>query len=177
MHRNTKLKKMKNLLRIGSTLLILTLAVAGVQAQKFGFLNTAAILAEMPEVKQAEANLEAFQKQLQKQGQAEVEKLRKEYQTVQQKIERGELSPKQQEEEAAKLQAKEQELAQMEQDMMAQIQKKRNDSLQPIYDKLNQAIKEVAQENGMQFIFDQAVLLYFDPSADVSDKVKAKLGL
>lgn len=147
------------------------------QAQKFGYLNSAAILAEMPEVKQADANLEALQKQLQKKGQGMVELLQKDYGLIQKRIENGELSPKQQEEEAAKLKAREQEIGQFEQDMAKQLQDKRNELLQPIYDKVNKAISDVAKENGFQFIFDQGVLLYSEESQDVSKMVKAKLGI
>ncbi len=146
-------------------------------AQKFGYLNSASILAEMPEVKQAEANLEALQKQLQKKLQQGVEKLQADYAALQQRIESGDLSPKQQEEQVADLKAREMQLAEQEQEMMKQIQTKRSEELQPIYDKVNQAIQDVAQENGFQFIFDQSVLLYNDPSQDVSSLVKAKLGI
>lgn len=151
--------------------------VSAVQAQKFGYVNSQEILASMAEVKQADANLEALQKQLQKKGQGMVEQLQKDYQTVQQKIERGELSPKQQEEEGKKLEARQQEIAKFEQDMVNQIQKKRADELKPISDKINKAIADVAKENGFQFIFDQGILLYAESAQDVSSLVKAKLGI
>ena len=147
------------------------------QAQKFGYVRSAEILENFPEVKQAEANLEALQKQLQKRGEGMVEKLRTDYQTIQQKMERGELSPIQQEDEAKKLKAREGEIAKFEQDMVKQIQDKRTALLKPIYEKINKAIADVAKEGGYQFIFDQGVLLYFDEGMDVSKQVKAKLGM
>jgi len=149
----------------------------GAQAQKFGYVNSAAILSQLPDVKQAEATLEALQKQLQKKGQGMVEVLEKEYTEVQQKVERGELSPKQQEEAAAKLKTKEQEIGKFEQDMAKQLQDKRTELLQPIYDKVNTAIADVAKENSFQLIFDQGVLLYAEATQDVSAMVKAKLGI
>lgn len=168
---------MKSILKISGLVLALVFAAATVQAQKFGFLNSAEILAGMPEVKQAEANLEALQKQLQKKGQGMVEKLQQDYLSIQEKIEAGDLSPKQQEEEGQKLKARELEIGKFEQDMVKQIQDKRDELLQPIYERVNQAIKDVANENGFQFIFDQGVLLYFEESADVSELVKTKLGI
>ncbi|MCR9054279.1 MAG: OmpH family outer membrane protein, partial [bacterium] len=143
--------------------------------QKFGYVNSAAILAEMPEVKQADANLEALQKQLQKKGQSMLEQLQQDYGALQQKVQSGDLSPKQQEEEAQKLQKREQEIAAFEQDMRKQVSDKREELLGPIYEKVNQAIKDVAEENGFQFIFDQNVLLYAEDSQNVNDLVKAKL--
>jgi outer membrane protein len=170
---------MKRILKISLLVTVAMCSLVVAQAQKFGYVNSAAILAEMPEVKQADANLEALQKQLQKKGQGMVEQLQKDYVAVQQKVERGELSPKQQEEEAAKLKARETEIGQFEQDMVKQIQDKRAELLQPIYDKVNQAIKDVAGENGFQFIFDfsTGILLYADESQDVSAQVKAKLNM
>ncbi|RMF04758.1 MAG: OmpH family outer membrane protein, partial [Bacteroidetes bacterium] len=52
----------------------------------------------------------------------------------------------------------------------------REELLQPIYDQINAAIKEVAKENGFTFIFDQAVLLYGEETLDVSAAVRSKLG-
>lgn len=149
----------------------------GVQAQKFGYVNSAAILSQMPDVKEAEASLDALQKQLQKKGQGMVEALQKEYAAVQQKVERGELSPKQQEEAAAALKVKEDEIGAFEQDMAKQLQDKRTSLLQPIYDKVNTAIANVAKENSFQLIFDQGVLLYAEATQDVSALVKTKLGI
>lgn len=146
-------------------------------AQKFGYVNSAAIMDALPDVKQAEANLEALQKQLQKKGQGMLEQLQTDYLAVQKKVESGVLSPQQQEGEVQRLKKREMEIAQFEQEMISQIEQKRADLLKPIYDKINNAIKAVAQENGFQFIFDQSVLLYGEESQDVSSKVKAKLGM
>lgn len=166
---------MKNVLRAASFFIAMCCIVSMGQAQKFGYVNSATILTEMPEVKQAEANLEAMQKQLQKKGQGMVEKLQQDYAVVQQKVERGELSPKQQEEEGKKLQTRQEEIAKFEQDMMKQLQDKRSELLDPIYKKVNDAIKAVATEQGFQFIFDQGVLLYSEETLDVSAMVKTKI--
>lgn len=46
-------------------------------------------------------------------------------------------------------------------------------------DKVNNAIKLVAQENGFAYILDmsQGSILYADPTTDISTMVKAKLGI
>lgn len=161
-----------------SVLLLLFFSMMGIaQAQKFGYVNSAAILAEMPDVKQADANLEALQKQLQKKGQGMVEKLQQDYAAVRQKVDNGELSPLQQQQESDRLEKAQAEIAKFEQDMVKQVQDKREELLQPIYDKVNTAIADVAKENGFQFIFDQGVLLYAEESQDVSTMVRAKLGM
>lgn len=169
---------MSRLFKLGLPLIIVCLSfLEGFSQVKFGYVNSAQILSEMPEVKQADANLEALQKQLQKKGQSMVEKLQQDYTLIQQKMERGELSRVQQEDEAKKLEQRQAEIATFEQDMMRQIQEKRNELLEPIYAKVNEAISAVAKENGYKMIFDANVLLYKDEALDVSTMVKSKLGL
>jgi len=168
---------MKSWIKITCLIVAMGSMVSMAQAQKFGYVNSAAILAEMPEVKQADANLEALQKQLQKKGQDMLKKLQEDYTEVQRQVQGGNLSPVQQENESKRLQEEEAKIAKFEQDMMKQVQDKREELLGPIYDKVNQAIADVAKENNYQFIFDQGVLLYAEDEQDVSSMVKAKLGL
>ena len=66
--------------------------------------------------------------------------------------------------------------------MENQIMEKRNTLLQPIFDKVNGAIKDVAKENGYNYIFDRnaqngSTILYADETQDVTALVKSKLGL
>lgn len=163
---------------------VLIIASAGateLNAQKFGYLNSAALLQLMPEVREAEANLQTFQEQLQKKGQQMLEQFQAKYQDLERKNAQGEISPKQLQEETKALQDEEAKIAQFERDMQQQILSKREDLLQPILDEVNTAIQAVADENGYAYIFDASpgggILLYADDSTDVMDLVKAKLGL
>jgi len=163
---------------------VLILASAGtaeLHAQKFGYLNSAALLQLMPEVREAEANLQTFQEQLQKKGQQMLEQFQAKYQELERKNSQGEISPKQLQEETKALQDEEAKIAQFERDMQQQILGKREDLLQPILDDVNAAIQEVASEHGYSYIFDASpgggILLYADETTDVMDLVKAKLGL
>ena len=168
---------MKNLLKISTLVLVLFTCTFSAQAQQFGYVDSQLILSEMPAVKQAESNLEALQQQLQKKLQSGIEQLQKDYTALQQKIERGELSPVEQETQVAAIQAREQELQKEEQGMVQQIQVKRNELLEPIYTSLNVAIADIAKEKGYTFIFDKQVLLFGEESQDVSADVRAKLNM
>jgi len=170
------------------TTLKYTLILAGLLAfstasfgQKFGYLNSAALLQEMPDVKEAESNLEVLQKQLQAKGQQMLEAFQKKYLELERKNSQGEIAPKELEVESSKLKEEENKIAKFEQDMQNQIYEKRNTLLEPILDKVNEAIKAVATEEGYAYIFDASpgsgILLYADESTDVYDQVKAKLGL
>lgn len=168
---------MRTILKVTSLLILFSCMAMTVQAQKFGYLNSASILQDMPEVKQADATLDALQKQLQKKGQMMVEELQKAYTEAQQKVERGELSPKQQEEESQKLETKQGEIQKYQQDMSNQLQDKRAELMKPILEKVNKAIEDVAKENGFTYVFDEGVLLYKDPAGDVTNLVRSKLGM
>lgn len=148
-------------------------------AQKYGYINSQALLAEMETVKQARANLEVLQKQLQTKGQNMVQALQAKYQKVQEQVAAGGLSPQQQEEEAKKLQAEEAQIGAYQQEMQQKLAKKEADLLNPILTKVDTAIKAVAKENGYNAIFDTGtqVLLYADENMDVTPLVKAKLGM
>lgn len=148
-------------------------------AQKFGYLNSQALLTEIPEVKQADANLQAFQSQLEKKGQMMVQELETKYKDLQKKEASGEISPKALEEEARKLKEQEGELGKYEQEMQKQLMAKRQEILQPILDRVNDIIKQVAKENQFTYIFDSSsgVLLFADEALDVTQLVKTKLGI
>ena len=170
---------MKKIIKTSFLFIAFLSMTATMQAQKFGYVHSAAILSEMPEVKQADSNLETLQKQLYKKGEGMVELLQKDYAAVQQKVAAGELSPKQQEDEVKKLETRQAEIAKFEQEMEQQLVAKREELLKPIYDKVNQAIKDVAKDGGYQMIFDAStsILLYAEDGADVSEQVKTKLGI
>ncbi len=166
---------MNKIIKISFLLLAFVCLMSSAQAQKFGYLNSQAILAEMPEVKEMQSNLEALQKQLQKQGQTMVETYKKEEQDAVRKKEQGLMSPIQEQELLEALQAKQGEILSFEKDMQQKLAEKEQKLLKPILDKVNTAISDVAKEKGFQMIFEQGVLLYADETQDVSDLVKAKL--
>ncbi len=168
---------MKYSIKLGGLLFAFMLLAAGVQAQKYGYLNSAAIMAEMPEVKQMQSNLQALQTQLQKKGQQMVQEYQQKEQDAITRKERGELSPKQEEEMLAELQKMQQDIMNFQQEMQRTLAEKEQELMQPIYEKIQKAIEEVAKEHGYTMIFDAAALLYAEESADVSALVKAKLGM
>ncbi len=173
---------MKQITKLFILVLVMGATAFSADAQKFGYLNSAEILSGMTEVKQADSSMEALQKQLQKKGQQMVQSYQTKLQALQKKEQAGELSPKQIEDEATKLRGEEEKIGKFQQDMEKQIMEKRNTLLQPIFDKVNSAIKDVAKENGYNYIFDRnaqqgSTILYADETQDVTTLVKTKLGL
>lgn len=172
-----------NLMKISILTFIVALLLGAtpseVKSQKFGYLNSQALLAELPEVKQADANLQALQTQLEKKGQQMVAELEGKYKDLQKREQSGEISPKALEDESKKLKEQEAELQKYEQDVQKQLTSKRQEMLQPLIDRVNNAIKQVAQEGQYTYIFDSSagMLLYAQDTMDVTAPVKAKLGI
>ncbi len=163
-------------------LAVIVLAGMGfsVQAQnlKFGHINSQELLKAMPENDSAQAQLQRYAKQLQDQmDELQVEYNRKlqDYQAQQGQL--TDLIRKTKEQELMNLQKNIQDFQAAAQQEM---QKKQQELLQPIIDKANNAIKEVARENGFIYIFDVAgglVLYYSEQSVDILPMVKKKLGI
>lgn len=166
------------------SLIVLLMACAvHVSAQedlKIGYTNADYVLSLMPEAKQIDAELKAYEKQLQNQIQAKYNNLQEkmtDYQTNAASWD--ELIRADKEEEIQGLQ---QSIQKFSQDAEASMSKKRNQLLQPVYEKIGNAIEEVAVENNYSHVFSAGtpgfdVLLYAREQDDVSDLILKKLGI
>lgn len=148
-------------------------------AQKVAYINSQEILTTLPEVKQANSDIEVMKSMFQKKGEEMVRELQMKYQTLQSKQASGELAPVEIERQAAALKQEEAKLGEFEESSQDKIMQKSEELLKPIQDKVNKAIAEVATENGYLYIFDSGMglVLYADPNADATKLVKSKLGI
>ncbi len=170
---------MKKLIKISFMLVALVAMTTTLQAQKFGYVFSLQVLAEFPETKIADSNLETLQKQLQKKFEGMYAAAQEKANKYQQDFQDGKLSRIQQEEAQATLAAEEKKIVEYQQKIQKQIEDKRNELYGPILEKVDSAIKEVAKESGLTMVFnaDTQILLYADESTNITDKVKAKLGM
>ena len=148
------------------------------QAQKFGYVNSEALLSEMDEMKAAEADLVAFRDQQQKLFETKIQSFQAEVQKFQEDQQAGNLTPKAAQEIQTRLAAKQEELAAEEQKITLDLQKRRQEKIQPIFDKVNKAIETVAKADALTYVFDGTqggVILYADESSDITSKVKSTL--
>jgi outer membrane protein len=161
-------------------LLALGLMIATIgYSQKFGYCNSSALLTQIPEVKAADSDLQAFQAQLTKRGQEMVKALQDKATELQRKDSQGTISPKEKEIQGTKLKEEEATIAKYEQEVYEKLGQKREELYKPILERVNKAMEDVAKENQFMFVFDQntQVILYADESLDVTKLVKAKLGI
>jgi len=172
---------MRRFISIASLMIIVALAGQSAIAQslKFGHINSDELIQSMPEYDSATVKLEKFRKELvnalelmQVEFNNKTDVYQKEAKTLSDVVK----------------QTKEQELMDMQKriqdfqtNAQTQLQNKQSEVFQPIYTKVDKAIKDVGKENGFFYVFDVAkgALLYFDEtkSVNVMPLVKTKLGL
>lgn len=156
------------------------LLVCSLHAQKFGHVNTAALLEVMPEIATADQLLSAFQEGLIKGGQSKAAAFEADYNKYLQDVNAGTLSKLQQTDRETVLAKTQQEIQQYEQQVQLQVMQKREELLKPILQKIDDAIKAEGKEGGYMFIFDSSVsgaLVYAQESDDLLPAVKKRLGL
>ncbi len=148
------------------------------QNLKFGHIDLQALVQLMPERTSAETSFNSFQ--------AELEDVLGEMQTnYQQKLK--ELEQLGENASEVKRNAKISELQDIQQRIQnyhvtanQQLQQKQAELLQPVFDKAENAIQEVAKEQGLLYVFDigtKVVLYMSNQSIDILPMVKKKLGL
>ncbi len=145
--------------------------------QKLAHMNSGNILEKLPEVKQANKQLEAYQKQLMAKGQTMSKQFQDKYQKYMQ--EGQSLTEAERNTREAGLQKEQEKISKYSQEVQTNLEKKRQVLLKPILERVDAIIKGVAKENGYSFVFDTSAgaSLYSAQSDDISGLVKAKLGL
>ncbi len=171
---------MKSLVVRTVMLVSVMLAAAGVQAQsKVAFINSETILTSLPEAQDAQKQLDA---------------LTQTWQTELQKMQ-NDLQKKFDEYDKKKLIMSDKRRAEVERDLQDMDKKmvdfrtakfgstgelftKQNELMKPVQDKIFKAVKDVADEEGYDYIFDKVsttLLMYANPKHDMTAKVIAKL--
>ena len=147
---------------------------------KIGYADVGYIFTQMPEFKQVDVELKSTQNMLKTQ----IENKAKEFQTKLQDYNANvnnmlEAVRANTERELRQLQ---ENLERLQQDAQATIQNKETQLMEPLYNKVGDAINAVAKENGFTLILNRQiggldVVLYGDDKMDVSDLVLKKMGI
>ena len=160
-------------------LLLLLIAPMSVFAQKFGHVKFAEILTVMPEYTKAQTDIQAQQKQYEDEMKRASDELTKKFTEYQQ--EQANLPKNIQERRQRELQELNEKGMQFQADAQQQLQKAYAEMMEPIYKKIDDAIKAVGQEGGYVYIFDlnrtDIPFVNESLSTDVTPAVKGKLGL
>lgn len=146
------------------------------QKAKFGHVDYGAIMKEMPGIDSAQIKLADFQQELEATGQAMVQEFKEKEAAYTRLVNTG-ASPailKVKEDEITKLYARLQEFVSNSE---SELQAKQIELLKPFQTKLIEAIKEVAEAGHYAYVFDITTLAFHADSDDLTDAVKAKLGI
>jgi len=158
------------------------ISVAGVKANaqslKFGHINSQELLTAMPDRDSAEAKLKKYTTTLQDQIEELQVEFNKKYQAyIQQRATFSEAIREMKEKELSEMQQRAQEFQQTaEQD----YQRYQAETMKPVIEKADAAIKKVAKANNFTYVFDTGTgtLLYFsEQSVDLLPLVKKELGI
>ena len=164
-------------------ILKLTLAVVCVMcstslyAQKIGRISSNEIVYTMPETLEAQKQVEAFEKELQGQYETIMVEANTKYQEFQKNYDTMSDAVKQlKEKEIMELQNR---LTAFQQAASADIQKKSAELMQPVIEKANKAVQDVAKAGGYAVILETGSMVYYDEATvkDITPEVKAKLGI
>jgi len=159
-------------------LLLTVCAVSSAFAQKYAHVNFGNLLSQMPDVKTAEAGLQAYEKEQIAIGEKMVADFKKHYTQTEARV--ADMTPKQLQAEKAKLEKEQAGIQQFEQGMTRKIEMKRQELLGPIIKKAKDAVNAAAKEQGYQIVFDSSIfgsVLFAEDATDLLPVVKGRLGI
>ena len=145
-------------------------------AQKFGHINTQELFSQMPEVAQVKLKMDTINSQYENQLASMNEEIQKKYQDYQ--AQEATMAD-------AIKQIRQQELQEMQQRIQLfyqtaeqDIQRKQQELLAPVHEKMAKAIKAVGEREGYTYIVDSAAMVHIGTDAnDVMPAVKKELGI
>lgn len=156
---------------------VVLMSMGMVNAQKTGHVSSQELLMALPESKDAQALLEKFQKEFQDELQMMESIYKKKIEEYQAKA-ADPATPK------TVLETLQKDIAEYEQRIYSRreqieqdLQTKESDLFKPILQKIKDAIGKVAKEQGVNYVFDTQVMIFFDGGNDLMPLVKKELGI
>jgi outer membrane protein len=145
---------------------------------KIAYINSTSLLSAMPEKAKADSDVAKYAKSFQDQ----IDIMMKDYQTKGQDYQAKEktMTEAMKEVKMKEIQDLQNRIESIQQSAQEKLQQKKADAYQPIIDRADKALKEVAKEKNYDFIFDQAaggVMVFGKEQYDITPIVKAKLGI
>jgi outer membrane protein len=150
-------------------------------SQKYGYIDSQYILDKMPEYAEAKAKLDKFAERWQKEIEDRyklINQKKEEFLRVEAILPDEERNKRK--EEIELMEGETLELQQMRFGISGDLFAKRKELIEPIQDKVFEAMTEVASRGKYTFIFDkanQSNLIFADPKFDISNLVIRELGI
>ncbi len=145
------------------------------QPLKTAYANETFILSSLPEARQIEADLRAYEKQLQSRLKVKMDEFQVKSQDFQQNYQRmTDLERADKQEELASMQ---ESVIKFQRDAEASIQEKQQKLLLPVIEKIQKVIHEIGAAGVYSYIFKAEGLLYAKNSKDISLTILKRLGV
>lgn len=153
--------------------LLVVVSTSAMAQQKFGHVNSQRLLDTMPSRKAAIETLRKFEidgsKELEEM-QADLEKSYADYD-----VKKNGMSPVIQKIEEEKIMRKQQSLQDREQSLNREMQAVSQDLNTPILDRIQRAVKIVAERKKLSYVIDETTTLYFAGGIDLTSEVMVEL--
>lgn len=164
---------MKKILLLAISVLAITFTTNA--QKKMGYLNTSELIQTMPETKKIQEDLEKYYAQLDNEFKILVE----EYQAKVKKYEdeAPKLTESMKEVKIKEIRSMEQSIQEFREGTQAKLMKKEDELSKPVMDKIKKAIEDVGKEGNYDYIFNAASLEYAKDGENITNQVKAKLGI
>ena len=146
----------------------------GIKAQKLGHVNSQVIMQELPDYESARKDLESFNSDLTKELEM-YQKLIVEFAQDYEQNKNG-MSEDTRKRKETDLMERQQNYEKKAYEAQTSLQQKEQELLQQIMIKVNAAVKEVAEKEGYDYVYEVTTLLYAG-GEDISDMVRKKLGI
>jgi outer membrane protein len=168
--------------RITILTLLLLLPLAASAQLKVGIMNPDDVLDAMPEAAQVQTDLESFAQERQAAFQEQYRTWIEEVTAYSERVEAGELSDEQQVAEEERLSEMQEEITNMQQNLEREIQQRQAELFNPLLVKVEDAMGEVAEELGLDFVLNKTSntgdpIVYYasERATDITQQVIEKL--
>jgi len=145
-------------------------AIASAQS-KVAVINLQKAVLETAEIKKASAALEAKYRP----RQAEMEKVRKELEDIQQKLQSlaGKLTQQAEADLTIQGQRKQRDLQRLGEDLQTEVDAERNDILSKSTQRMQEVVRKIAEEKGVDVVVDVTNTVYFKPALEITAEATA----
>jgi len=148
------------------SLLMLASLGIGMAQTKVAIINVNSAVLETAEIKKAQADLEAKYKP----RQAQIERLQKEIAGLQSQLQTGadKLTAQAQQDIQLTGTRKQRELQRITEDLQADVDRERNEVLQRTGQRMQEVVRKMAEERGLDLVVDVTNAVYFKPALDLT---------
>jgi outer membrane protein len=173
-------------LRFAPALLLAAVALApaaGAQTARFGYLDPDIIIVRMPEYAGVQSQLQARQREIASELQAREDSIRTEIESLRAMSQSSVTTPQARQEREQGVMRMQAEYEQRQQSGLQELGRREAELLQPVLERLQTAIDEVAAQQGLTMVFaaranNAPVLLYAsDAAVNLTEPVMSRLGL